>query len=140
MQATCEICVALNDAAREDRKLCNTPLKESEHFIILPCLGPLVKGHVLISSKKHYMNLFSMPEGCMDDFNSLVRFSIDRLGSIILFAEHGSFDEQMGGSCVTHTHVHVIPKMDDCYNVLDGTLKILKSDLQIMKFSHDTTI
>jgi len=40
----------------------NTLLTSSDHFVVLPALGPLVKGHVLVVSRAHMPSLASLGE------------------------------------------------------------------------------
>src|SRR5262245_3664 len=96
-QVTCEICVAIENSMQDDRKLWNYVLHEDKIFLILPSLGPLIEGQGLIVSKQHKLNLLSMTNEEKRNVSSLVNYCQQILGNNILFAEHGSFDNQMGG-------------------------------------------
>lgn len=122
----CEICTAITDSSNVGREVWNTPLQENETFIVLPTLGPLAKGQTMIASKKHELNLLSMDVNERSDFNSLILYAETILGNNILFAEHGSFGDQTGGSCIEHTHVHVIPSFEKYFNILDTVLPIFQ--------------
>lgn len=127
---TCEICLAVENSLETDKKLWNTSLHENATFIILPSLGPLIEGQAIIVSKQHKLNLLSMNNDEISDFNSLIEYSQKILGSNILFAEHGSFIDQTGGSCIEHTHVHVIPHFEKYFDVLDDVLPISDAILE----------
>ena len=49
----------------------NRLMYESEHFIIIPSLGPFVEGQIMIVSKSHFPNLKSMNKNVLDDLNKV---------------------------------------------------------------------
>lgn len=122
----CELCKAIQDSInnKEMASVFNINLQESESFVVMPCIGPLFAGHVLIVSKGHYESLGSMPLKKIIEFESVLKSVLNRgnLYKNALVSEHGSYDKQKGGSCIEHTHVHVIPKIGKLYRVLDSVL------------------
>jgi diadenosine tetraphosphate (Ap4A) HIT family hydrolase len=109
------LCSAVADATRYTEPfLYNSKLFESERFVVVPSLGPLVPGHVMIVSKEHRESLASMGPAALKEYNDLAMKV--RSGPLLdsgeaLEAEHGSTPGDKAGACVVHTHVHVIPKM-----------------------------
>jgi diadenosine tetraphosphate (Ap4A) HIT family hydrolase len=124
---TCEICLAISNSLEADHKIWNTKLHENENFIILPTIGPLIEGQTIIASKNHFLNLLSMKPSELKDFTPLVEYAKKILGNNILFAEHGSFEGQLGGSCIAHTHIHVLPTFEKYYSILDSIFPISNS-------------
>jgi len=80
----------------------NTLLTSSDHFVVLPALGPLVKGHVLVVSRAHMPSLASLGEQAISEFQEVVaavRARYGTLGMDMLEAEHGSTANRRGGGC-----------------------------------------
>jgi len=134
---TCEICFAVHDASLFSHQTWNTKLYENETFVVLPSVGPLIEGQTIIAGKKHSLNLFSMTNEEKRDFYPIVKHAENILGGHILFAEHGTFLKQKGGSCIDHTHIHVIPCYGKYYNILDSILSIseITVDIKILENS-----
>jgi diadenosine tetraphosphate (Ap4A) HIT family hydrolase len=125
--STCVFCQALEDGV-SDRVLpsYNTTLGSTDNFVVLPALGPLKKGHVLVVSRAHFPSLGSMTDTAIDEFQQLidaVRPQYDALGGNILEAEHGSTNTNSGGSCIIHTHVNLIPGLGHLHRILDRSLR-----------------
>jgi diadenosine tetraphosphate (Ap4A) HIT family hydrolase len=109
----CSLCVAVADATRHANPfLYNRKLLETARFIVLPSLGPLVPGHVMVVGKEHQASLGTMGKAAIEEYeqlaNSLRRAPFLRDG-IPLEAEHGSTGNDKAGACVVHTHVHWLP-------------------------------
>ena len=111
----CSLCVAVADAARSEQPfLCNRKLIETREFVVLPSLGPLVPGHVMVVSKAHCASLAAMSEHAIDEYESLaarLRRAPFLRENDPLEAEHGSTADEKAGACVIHTHVHWLPGM-----------------------------
>jgi hypothetical protein len=41
---TCELCIALQNIKEVNNLICNTKLYETENFVIVPSIGPLIAG------------------------------------------------------------------------------------------------
>ncbi len=91
----------------------NTPLIESSHFIVLPSLGALVEGWVLIVPKEHAIAMAALPTALFGELHSLTNFTryliADIYGDAVVF-EHGpSRDKRAVGCGVDHAHLHIVP-------------------------------
>ncbi|WP_139361938.1 HIT domain-containing protein [Hymenobacter sp. CRA2] len=129
MNYTCTICNALELPSSE--RLENTILARFGHFALLPTIGPMVDGHAMLASLNHYDSLASMPHEAvselfdiLDAFKQKYPFFKD-----LLVFEHGSFENQRGGSCTTHTHIHLLPNHAQYFNVLDNVLPVVPYSL-----------
>ena len=103
-------------------ELVNQTLLETEFFSVLPALGPLVSGHVMVISKEHQHNLQSMGSDAKADYENVIREIRDTYRATpysLLEAEHGS-SAGMRGPCIVHTHINVLPNMGQFVGVLDG--------------------
>jgi diadenosine tetraphosphate (Ap4A) HIT family hydrolase len=117
---TCALCKAVADATGAGRSfLHNRKLMETERFIVVPSVGPVVPGHVMVVSKLHCHNLASMGSVAIQEYERLA----DRLRTAPLLrdadpleAEHGSTGDDKAGACVIHTHVHWVPGMGQFLN------------------------
>ena len=111
----CALCSVVADATRyAEPFLYNSKLLETDRYVVVPSLGPLVPGHVMIVSKEHQESLVAMGPAALDEYNDLamkVRSGPLLHDSNVLEAEHGSTSGNKAGACVVHTHVHFIPKM-----------------------------
>ncbi len=98
-----------------ENKKYNKPILESENFLVIPSLGSLVEGWLLIVPKKFYLNFSQLPE---PDFQELeILFS--RLGEYFLpifqkdqfvVFEHGpTLENSVAGCGVDYAHLHWIP-------------------------------
>jgi hypothetical protein len=125
----CRLCRALhNPFASGVLRPVDTPLFSTATFVILPALGPLVPGHALAVSRKHYDRLASMPTDTIVEYDTLVR-SLRRLPNVsenLLEAEHGPTAECSAGGCVTHTHINLLPGCGDWSDLLESGLPTLK--------------
>ncbi len=126
----CKLCYAVDDSLNNHRKtsIFNICLIETESFLVMPCIGPLINGHILIVSKNHYKSLAAMPEETHVEIKNILKIIFNKgiLYKESLIFEHGAFDDQKGGSCIEHTHIHVIPKYGKYFNLLNEVLPVTK--------------
>jgi len=138
----CKLCIAVKDSI-ENGKLSlieNRLLYSTKSFIVVPTIGPLTPGHVMIISKKHYVNLSLMNKVIIEEIQEIIK-KIDNNSFYenYIVAEHGAFDEDnRGGACIIHTHLHLIPMARDMVNFLDKNLDyiILPSLKKITKVDY----
>ncbi len=85
---------------------------ENEKFFAFLDIGPVNRGHTLVIPKKHYKNLFDMPEeelkGYMEAIQKVskaVMKGVDADGVNINMS-----NESAAGQVVMHAHVHIIPR------------------------------
>ena len=132
--SSCGFCTELNGIDQENNLLHRVIshesglqsriLYETDHFVVLPTLGALVEGYLLIVSKEHYQCIGQLPDDLLSEFNKVV----DQVKSVIrsvyqknvVCFEHGavSCTNKFGG-CVNHTHLHIVP----CGDILSGMIQ-----------------
>lgn len=118
---TCTLC---NEIVRENSE---TPFQEivgkqclerilrvSENFVVLPAIGQIIEGYLLIVTKKHYISMGELPENHLVELNALMQEISAVLKKIYqsraIFFEHGSVTcIGEGGSCIDHAHIHAVP-------------------------------
>ena len=91
----------------------NVPLVGSANFVVLPSLGALVEGWVLVVPKEHFLSLAALPDSLIPEMRDLRRMLCERLqriyGPVAAF-EHGPAGKQCTVGCgVDHAHLHVVP-------------------------------
>jgi diadenosine tetraphosphate (Ap4A) HIT family hydrolase len=88
------------------------PLEESDHFLALPDIQPLVDGHSLLLTKFHIRSFSELPVAHSSEFRSIcdrLKLKLEsRYGRPFVF-EHGPGGGPSSGSCVDHAHLHFFP-------------------------------
>jgi diadenosine tetraphosphate (Ap4A) HIT family hydrolase len=91
---------------------------ESETFAVVPALGPLVAGHVMVIARDHIGSLAEVGEARAHEYEELRNRVAAHIGSEVLEAEHGSrLDGE--GACIEHAHVNLIPGAHQHFDLLD---------------------
>ncbi len=92
----------------------NEILFESENFAVMPSLGSLVEGWLLIVPKTHYLSigqiandmLYHELDELMKEVGDIVK---SNYGNYIIF-EHGPSEEKSVVGCgVDYAHIHIVP-------------------------------
>ena len=128
-QKNCRLCKSLCNSQGKLGKLRleNTQLFGTKNFVVLPALGPLMPGHVLVISRKHFLSLASMGiEAISEYFDISETLSNKFLTNDFIEIEHGSIETECAGASVIHAHVHWIPGLGNFYTMLEGCLKPLQ--------------
>jgi len=123
----CIFCEIVQDI-KEGRKhlaIENKALLKTDNFFVIPALGPLVEGHILVISKTHFDCLASMGYEINSEYNDLIR-NLSQHQSFdnndFLEFEHGSKGEEAAGASIIHCHVHILPNLGHLHNILDDEL------------------
>jgi diadenosine tetraphosphate (Ap4A) HIT family hydrolase len=101
------------------------------NFLIVPALGPLVVGHVLVISAIHTEGLRYLSAEIQQRYESLsgeIRAYCSRLGDNVLEAEHGAHEGSVRGPCIRHTHIHIMPGLGDVAGIFDD-----RNDLEAIR-------
>lgn len=110
--AECAICESLKNPHKD--AFWNVPLLQTEHFVVLPSLGSMVEGWLLVVPKEHHLCMGAVPSTREDEFFELrdrVRNDLETLYNqpVVLF-EHGPSRMLKRTGCgVDHAHVHLVP-------------------------------
>lgn len=111
--SNCPLCAAAHDKALTMGGVnVNTVVGETDNFIIVPALGPLVRGHVLVISRTHSAGLRFLSAEMRQrycDVSRQLRAYCGSAGDSLLEAEHGASAESFRGPCIRHTHIHILP-------------------------------
>ena len=95
-------------------KIYNTILDETDNFIVVPTLGSLVEGYILIVSKHHIYNMGELNNKEKEEYIDLInkyRELFNKIyGSYPIVFEHGTSkkDITLTSSSVIHAHTHIV--------------------------------
>jgi ATP adenylyltransferase len=104
---TCQLC------SPDRAQVWNVPLIESSNFVILPSLGALVEGWLLLLPKEHFLSLGALPSSLIQEMQGLKQNVCERMerayGAACVF-EHGPGKRHRSVGCgVDHAHLHIVP-------------------------------
>ncbi len=124
MKRCCTICDELRLVGRSplaealgDCRIHNAVLCGSRNYTIIPSIGPLAIGHVLLVTRDHKKSIMhSTPAGQLREIGKLLHtmFESDFVwrtgGETLLCFEHGTTETRDVDLCSTsHAHLHVLP-------------------------------
>jgi diadenosine tetraphosphate (Ap4A) HIT family hydrolase len=119
---SCTICCEL--AGMEENNLCylifnrklNRVVKETKNFVVLPTIGQIVEGYLLIVPKEHFSCIGALSAELFDELReikNLCRTALNKAyNSKCIFYEHGTVGktfEKRAGCCTDHAHLHAVP-------------------------------
>src|SRR4051794_15575331 len=97
-------------------------LLESRSFAVMPSVGPLVPGHVLICPRRHARSFAVLTAAETAEaalmLRTVERRLLDVFGGPVQFFEHGSAPVGTAVACsVEHAHVHALPAAPDLWPI-----------------------
>jgi diadenosine tetraphosphate (Ap4A) HIT family hydrolase len=114
----CEFCdefsggLANEFALRYGNKSLARTLLADDHFRIVPSLGQLVEGHLLLVPLKHFTCFANLESTALTAFSQLkknVRAVLTETYGRCVFFEHGIRQPGSGGCGIDHAHMHAVP-------------------------------
>lgn len=107
----CRLCS--NSLIHSANEFWNVPLLDSPNFIVLPSLGALVEGWVLLVPKEHFICMGELPRSLTAELQELKHHICSALyqsyGRVCVF-EHGPSQPNLRVGCgVDHAHLHIVP-------------------------------
>jgi len=98
-------------------------LKETDNFLVLPNIGSLMPGYLMIIPRQHILSFGLLAREYDQELHELLE-SVENwqkllFGSYLIF-EHGPVTCDFGASCCDHAHLHVapVPPKTDLVSVL----------------------
>lgn len=85
----------------------NRILKETKNFVVIPTIGQIIEGYLLIIPKKHFLSFAHLPFRFYRELETLKEETKNALTTIYtepIFYEHGAV-----GNSAEHAHLHAIP-------------------------------
>ena len=91
----------------------NRVVYETKNFCVMPTLGPLTEGHLLILPKRHcfsYACISRLEYKEFEHIKLVVKKLLTNVYCHPIFFEHGSMSKTLkGGNTYDHAHMHAIP-------------------------------
>jgi diadenosine tetraphosphate (Ap4A) HIT family hydrolase len=98
-------------------------LHETDRFVVIPDISPLVPGHVMIVPKAHILSYGALRPDEQDEFSCVVNATRTILreyyGPSVLL-EHGTSSLEPVADHVTHAHLHIVPAEIDIRGALSN--------------------
>lgn len=112
---TCDFCIELHNFKRSEfaqiygdkRRI----ILSNNHFCVMPTIGQLFQGSLLIFPKEHFCSFAEIPREIRAHLEKMIQFLEEKLtkfGKTVLF-EHGTTPEIGGGCGIYHAHIHLVP-------------------------------
>ncbi len=92
---------------------------------LLPAVGMLTPGHLLITSSNHLLGMSDFDRSALAEVYSWIariKVLLDEIFGRYLLFEHGSSTEGRSGACVDHAHIHLLPLADQLGSELKSDL------------------
>jgi len=122
----CTLCRVVDSGRAKDRPFYDTHLFSTKSFVVIPAVGPVNVGHVMVVSREHVPNFACLSRHQREEYEDLLRSICEDPShglSDVLEAEHGGAEGERGGACITHVHVNLIPNSGSFYDMLQGRLR-----------------
>jgi diadenosine tetraphosphate (Ap4A) HIT family hydrolase len=85
---------------------------KQDNFCVIPSLGQLVPGYLLLVPTRHYRAFGDMPVEELLSAEALKTSVAERMRSLygnVVFFEHGVRTPDSGGCGISHAHLHLVP-------------------------------
>ena len=98
----------------DNTKIYNTKIEETKNFYVLPALGSLVDGYILIITKKHYYNMLELNKDLKKEYLNLIQkysnIFYKIYGKYPIVFEHGTAKNSTteSASSIIHAHTHIV--------------------------------
>jgi diadenosine tetraphosphate (Ap4A) HIT family hydrolase len=98
-------------------------VRQTAHFAVVPTIGQLLEGHLLILPKAHYLSFGHVPQDLVEEYLSLKQ----QVWSAVLaeysvppiMFEHGeAAEKRRAGGSVDHAHMHMVPTSADLLSII----------------------
>ena len=84
----------------------------TKKFVIMPMVGPLVPGYLLIVPKDHYLSIARLPKEQVEELKIIkeeLKKVFKQYYGKSVFYEHGALScSAKGGCCSGHAHLHIV--------------------------------
>lgn len=85
---------------------------ETSNFLLLPMVGALVPGYLLLLPKEHYLSFSHLPNELLDEammIKQIMKEIFQKEYTTPVFFEHGPMSmRRSGGCCSRHAHLHIV--------------------------------
>lgn len=130
MKSTCTFCQKFGGATVGDH-VADHVLFESENFVVVPTVGSIIPGWLLVVPRSHCLSVGSVAEEEFQEFIEIQETAAEALQDCfgpVSFFEHGAVRERESIGCgVDHAHLHIVATRLD---LLAGAKTMTQTRLQ----------
>lgn len=116
MKTDCKFCQKFGEAYGEYH-VADRVLFQSENFVVVPSIGSIVPGWLLVIPRKHFLSVGSLDREYFEEFLEIRKVAAGALQDCfgpICFFEHGPVRERESIGCgVDHAHLHIVAISQD---------------------------
>ena len=135
----------------DSSKIENTVIYEGKYFYVLPSVGSLVDGYILIVSKRHVKSSVCLNKFEMNEYKYLIskyqNIFKNIYGKTPIIFEHGTYNSYSASS-VVHAHTHIVNiNFSDEKNILKkynffkiNDFDLIKKDRNYVKYINGENI
>ena len=121
----CDFCEELNGErslyqkiAEKDALPLNRKIYEGTHWTIMPTLGSIVPGYLLLVANRHILSVSSCTVNELEELQYLINIIRDKLENTyqypcVLFEHGAGCGSGLSASCVDHCHIHILPLKEE---------------------------
>ena len=98
-----------------DKKILNNAFLETERFLAIYNIAPVLPGHSMVIPKKHITSFMEISQDELFEFVSISRKVIKILG-ILFRTEAFNWtlqEKEDAGQTIPHMHIHIIPRIPE---------------------------
>ena len=115
---TCIFCNKFGDTGSQKRDpVFDKILCKNDSFLVVPAMGSLVPGYLLILTRGHFTSMARLPPEMLRELTRLKDRVRDRLQNSfgpLVFFEHGMIcSSNNAGNSIGHAHMHAVPFRGD---------------------------
>lgn len=124
-----------------DDNLFNTSILESKNFRIIPSIGAMVEGWLLLIPKSHIISFCYLSQELVEEFEELKTKTINLLESVyekpVVVFENGAIEDKTNIGCgVDYAHLHLVPFKIDVRNIVDSHYDCLLDWKNVSSFTE----
>jgi diadenosine tetraphosphate (Ap4A) HIT family hydrolase len=108
----------------------NSIIKKTDNFAVIPTIGQIVEGYIMVVPLEHYNCIAGLPGHLFEEFDKLKMECIEALfkiyGKRCICFEHGAVGtsfEKKAGCCTDHAHLHIVPVEIDLLREIEQIFK-----------------
>jgi len=91
---------------------------ETDDFIVIPTVGQIVPGSLLLLTKQHYETFAELPKSFQNQLGDVMASVQDHMKVKTVLFEHGARKKTNASCGVFHAHIHFVP-IDNLKNIGD---------------------
>lgn len=126
MEKDCLFCKIISGQIPADK------VYEDDYWLAFLDIRPVNKGHLLLIPKKHYRNIFDLPEDILDKLGRPLA-KLAKVVREVSLAEGVNIimnNEPAAGQIIFHAHWHIVPRFsDDGHRHWTGRNDVSKEEL-----------